>query len=104
MAIEPFDIKKLLGSFGNPLYWVKCIMFGFGIGFLLFLWYGVYKAYFKKPLPTSSTHIIAEPGSTVDARTYVIETKKKIETFAEPFVQIDTHGEFMGGLRAGLRF
>jgi hypothetical protein len=51
---EPFDIKKLLTSPFTGLYWVKVIAIGAGIFFLVFDGYGLYKAYFKKPDPTTT--------------------------------------------------
>jgi hypothetical protein len=51
---EAFDIKKLLLSPMTGLYWVKCSMIGLGIGMLLFVGYGLWKAYIKKPDPTTA--------------------------------------------------
>lgn len=51
---DQFDIKKLVTSPFTGVYWVKVVMFGLGIGCLAFIGYGVYKAYFKKPLPTTT--------------------------------------------------
>lgn len=51
---ELFDIKKLLTSPFTGMYWVKCTMMGLGIGMLIFIGYGLYKAYVKTPDPTTT--------------------------------------------------
>jgi len=51
---EPFDIKKLVLSPLTGLYWVKAWMLGLGIFTILFVGYGLYKAYIKKPLPSTT--------------------------------------------------
>ena len=50
---EPFDIKKLISSPLTGLYWVKVLAIGFGLFTLVFVGYGLYKAYIKKPLPST---------------------------------------------------
>jgi len=53
---EPFDIKKLLASPFTGVYWVKVLAIGFGLVVFAFVGYGVWKAYFSKPLPTTDQH------------------------------------------------
>ena len=50
---EAFDVKKLVTSPFTGLYWVKSVMYGLGIGMLIFVAYGLYKAYIKRPEPTT---------------------------------------------------
>lgn len=50
---ESFDWKKLLSSPFTGLYWVKVVALGCGIFTLVFVGYGLYKAFIKKPLPTT---------------------------------------------------
>lgn len=53
MAEDQFDIKKLLTSPFTGLYWTKSLMIGLGIFCIVFVGYGLYKAYIKKPLPST---------------------------------------------------
>jgi hypothetical protein len=53
---EPFDIKKLLSAPFTGLYWVKVVAIGCGIFVVVFVGYGLWKAYIKKPLPTTDQH------------------------------------------------
>ena len=90
-----FDIKKFLSGFN--------IFDGEKLGKIVF--YGILVAaglavYHQITKPT--TNIIAKPGSNVTIVQQ--DSKKKLETFGEPFVQVNTKGEFVGGLRAGIRF
>lgn len=55
MSDDIFSIKKLAKSPFTGLYWVKTIMMGLGLAFLIFVGYGVYKAYIK-PEPTTTQH------------------------------------------------
>lgn len=54
MSDNAFDPVKLVTSPFTGLFWIKCIMFGLGIASLLFIGYGVYKAYFAKLDPTTT--------------------------------------------------
>lgn len=99
---ERFDIKKLLKSPFTGLYWTKTVMLGLGILALIFIGYGVYKAYFKKPEPTQAIH--AEAGSNVKVIQYN-ERKKTLIPFIEGFVEQKSDGSrWNTGMRAGLRF
>lgn len=51
---EAFSITKLAKSPFTGIFWLKCIMFGLGIGCLAFIGWGVYKAYFKTHDPTTT--------------------------------------------------
>lgn len=58
---EKINLVKAITSPFTGLYWVKTLMYGLGLAALVFIGLGVYKAYFKKPLPTttqSAEHII----------------------------------------------
>jgi hypothetical protein len=50
---EKFNLIKAITSPFTGLYWVKTVMFSLGAAALLFIGYGVYKAYFKKPPHTT---------------------------------------------------
>lgn len=52
--MEAFSITKLAKSPFTGMYWLKCIMFGLGIACIGFVGYGIYKAYFKTPEPTTT--------------------------------------------------
>jgi hypothetical protein len=52
-STEKFDIVKMATSPFTGLYWVKVIMFGLGLCMIGFVGYGVYKAYFRTPDPTT---------------------------------------------------
>lgn len=67
---EKFDIKKLLSAPMTPLYWVKSTMFGLGIGMLVFVGYGLYKAYIKLPPPTTDQHAEAISNYTTPVKVY----------------------------------
>ena len=54
MAIEGFNLIKMLSSPFTGLYCVKFTMVGLGIGMLCFIGFGMYKAYIKKPDATTS--------------------------------------------------
>lgn len=90
-----FDIKKFFSGFnifdGQALG--KIIFFGILICVGLAI-------YHQLTRPTQN--IIAKKGSNVVINTP--EKKGLFETFGEPFIQIDTKGEIVGGLRCGLRF
>jgi len=51
---EGFNLSKLLSSPFTGLYWVKCTVFGLGIGMILFVAVGMWKAYFRRPDPTTT--------------------------------------------------
>lgn len=59
---DVFSITKLAKSPFQGIFWLKCIMFGLGIGCLVFIGYGVYKAYFTiVPTTTQSAEQIINP-------------------------------------------
>jgi hypothetical protein len=99
---EKIDIKKAVTSPFTGLYWVKSLMYGLGIGMLIFVGFGLWKAYFKKPDPTQTIH--AETGSNVKVIQYN-ERKKTLIPFVEAYVdQRSGDSTLGGGIRAGVRF
>ena len=50
---EKFNIVKLLSSPFTGMYWVKSTMIGLGVFMIAFTGFGLYKAYIKKPDPTT---------------------------------------------------
>lgn len=50
---EPFSITKLVSGWATGDYWGKLISFGLGFLVVGFISYAVYKAYIKKPEPTT---------------------------------------------------
>jgi arginine exporter protein ArgO len=93
---EKVDLVKAVKSVATPVYWVKTIMYGLGIACLLFIGFGVYKAYFKKPVPTQTYE-------HVDKVVYEAN-KRKLILFAEPYVGVDTKDKSSVGIRAGCRW
>ena len=69
MSDEKFSLVKMVSSPFTGLFWVKSIMYGLGIGCLAFIGYGVYKAYFKKPEPTTTQNQNAEKIENVSYQT-----------------------------------
>ena len=51
---EPFSLIKMLSGPFQGVYWAKVVMYGFGLGFLVFVSIGVWRGYFKKPADTTS--------------------------------------------------
>jgi hypothetical protein len=99
---EKIDIVKAATSPFTGLYWVKTIMYGLGLAMLVFVGFGIWKAYFKKPEPTQSIH--AEAGSNVKVIQYN-ERKKSLIPFVEAYVdQRSGHDSLGCGIRAGVRF
>ena len=95
---EKVDLVKAVKSVATPVYWVKSLMYGLGIACLFFIGFGVYKAYFKKPVPTQTFEHVDKVIYEANKRKFII--------FAEPFVQVDTrvegqHGSI--GIRVGCR-
>lgn len=50
---EPFNIIKMLSGPFTGVYWAKILSIGFGLIIAAFVSFAVYKAYFKKPEPTT---------------------------------------------------
>jgi hypothetical protein len=51
---EPFNLVKLISGPFTGVYWAKILSIGFGLVLATFVGFGVWKAYFKKPEPTTS--------------------------------------------------
>lgn len=50
---EPFSLAKMLGGLLTGTHWAKTISFGMSGALIVFLGIGVWRGYFKKPLPTT---------------------------------------------------
>ena len=105
---EPVDVKKALIAPLTPVYWVKTIMYGLGLLALLFIGYGVYKAYFKKlpPPPPAQTYTV-QPGANMTTANYYYNntsSKKAWVIFTEPYFGVDTENHGYVGIRAGYRW
>jgi hypothetical protein len=97
---EPIDLKKAVTSPFTGLYWIKTVMYGLGLSALLFIGYGVYKAYFKKAEPSQS--ITVGSGGQVTIKNEA--AKRHFILFAEPYVGVDTKQKESIGIRAGCRW
>jgi hypothetical protein len=76
---EPFSFRKLITSPMTPLYWVKVVMIGGGIFFLLFVGNAVYNEYLKPKQPTTT---IGSAGVVnQDCSQQVQQALKKTEPF-----------------------
>jgi hypothetical protein len=113
MSGEAFSILKLLRSPMTGLFWVKTIMFAFGIGFIGFVCFGVYKAYFKKPDDTQKQVVkIVSPqaGANINIGQQNEEKREWLDPFSEVFIEgtKGIHGDkdygAKIGIRIGLRF
>lgn len=106
----PFSWGKLLSSPFTGMYWIKVIMFAFGMSFIGMVGWAFYKAYFAKPAETQQqvNSIQAQPGSTINIGQKADSSGR--DFFAEPFVEglYDITGDsaFEGkvGIRLGMRF
>lgn len=86
---EKFDIKKLLSSPMSGLYWVKCFMIGSGIFILLTVGYAIYKAFIKKPLPSTT-----QQAEQITNHYYTLEPKQtfgciSMRVFREKFKEAE---------------
>ncbi len=97
---EKIDLVKAIKSPFTGLYWVKVIMFSLGASAILFIGFGVYKAYFKKPMPNQA--ITVQQGGQVTIRNEA--TKKHFIIFTEPYIGVDTKDKGSIGIRAGVRW
>jgi hypothetical protein len=50
---EPFSIIKFFSGMLSGTHWAKTVSFGLSAAFLIFVGIGVWRGYFKKPLPTT---------------------------------------------------
>lgn len=99
MAEEKVDLLKAVKSVATPIYWMKTIMYILGASAILFIGYGIYKAYFKKPLP--SQEITVGEGGQVTIRNEA--AKKGLILFVEPYIGVDTSTKTSCGIRTGMR-
>jgi len=97
---EKVDLVKAVRSVATPVYWIKSLMYGLGIACLLFIGFGVYKAYFKKPLPNQN--ITVGQGGQVTIRNEA--AKRHLILFAEPYIGVDTKQKASIGTRVGARW
>lgn len=81
---ESFDPIKMLSAPFTGLYWIKCMMIGLGIFMILFTGYGLWKAFIKKPDPSTNqraetiNNFYHQPRSTFGCATVkVYENKSK---------------------------
>ncbi len=93
-------IKAAVTAPVTPVYWVKTVMYGLGMLSLFLIGFGVYKAYFKKPLPNQA--ITVQEGGQVTIRNEA--GKRRLILFAEPYVNVDTSDKGSLGIRAGCRW
>lgn len=110
---EPFDAGKLVKSPFTGLFWVKVVMYMLGMLTLVFVGYGVYKAYFKKPDPTQHQtqeikEIVVEKGATLNLGQQTGDIKKRKWYIPAPFVDVysfvETNDQKGVGVRFGGRF
>ena len=88
---EKFSIIKLLKSPFSKMFWVKSIMFLFGIGFLAFVAYGVYKAYFKKP-PDTQAQIVKIESPQAGSVINFGQKNSDDDSFFDPFAEVYVEG------------
>ena len=58
--IETFSLVKMVSGWFTGKHWGKTLSFGMSMAFLVFVGFGVYRGYFKKPEPTQTTEQTAE--------------------------------------------
>jgi hypothetical protein len=100
MADEKIDLVKAATSPFTGLYWIKCIMFGLGIGFLVLIGFAVKKAFFTKSQATQN--ITMQEGSQLTIKNEA--AKRHLILFAEPYIGVDTKQGNSIGTRVGLRW
>jgi len=111
-ADNAFSILKLVKSPFTGLFWVKTMMYIFGMAFIAFVSYGVYKAYFKKPPPTQAQNVnidSPQPGSIFNfgqSGKTTISPDPFIEVFVEGTHGLGGDGDHEGkvGIRLGIEF
>jgi hypothetical protein len=102
---EKFDLSKFLGSFIQPLGWVKSLSLGLKIFIIVFVAFTIYKAYFVK---TQSQHnqITVGQGGIVNVQQNT--EKKRSWWMPTPFVDVYTFVETDDrkgvGMRGGARW
>ncbi len=99
---DELNVSKFFGSFVELVPWVKTIRYAAGIAILLFVVFTIYRAYFMPTSSNKQTITIGKGG--VANITQQTDAKKHWDTFVEPYIQLNTKGEWVGGLRCGLRF
>ena len=108
---ENFDVKKLVTSPFTGIFWVKTIMFMFGMAFLASVGYGVYQFYFaKKPVQQTQNqqigNITVQPGGHLNLGQQTSEVKKKWY-IPSPFVELyvfKEDDEDGAGIKTGARW
>lgn len=82
--------------------YLRYVLIGLGIIFLIFILYGSFKFYFSKPVPNTQ-NITALPGSTLNV-TNKEETivDKKIKFYAGPLVFSNKDSDIYFGFQCGI--
>ena len=88
---EPLSVAKFLGSFADPLSWIKNIRFLAGAAIILFLVFTLYRAYFVK---NKITRIRVDKGGI--ANIYEVGEKKKEIATVIPYLDA-SYGRFNNG-------
>jgi hypothetical protein len=99
---EGIDIKRVVKYPLTGIYWIKTLLYGLGLATIFFIGFGVYKAYFRKPLPSQAI-TVQEGGKVLIQQNQ--QSKKILTPFVEVFVAKEKEFEDLGyGMSAGLRF
>jgi len=93
---EPITAKKFITGIIQPKTGLKALAFLPWLILFLFIGFGVYKAYFKKPVPTQTYE-------HVDKVVYEAN-KRHLILFAEPYIGVDTKDKSSIGIRTGARW
>jgi hypothetical protein len=99
---EKITIQKFLGGLIAPKTGVKALAFLPWIILFLFIGFTIWKAYIKKPEPSTTIH--AEAGSEIDV--IYQANKRHLILFGEPYVFAEggDRSRTGVGVRAGLRW
>lgn len=100
MDNEPITAKKFITGIVQPKTGLKALAFLPWLLLFLFIGFGVYKAYFKKPLPNQN--ITVGQGGQVTIRNEA--AKRHLILFAEPYIGVDTKQKASIGTRVGCRW
>ena len=109
---DPFSFKKLIASPFTGMYWIKVIMFMFGMGFILMVVRAFYIAYIHPPKTQTQAVQIINPqkGANINIGQKGDGKKSWLDPYLEVFVEgtkgIYNSDQYEGkvGVRLGLRF